>query len=91
MNRAFRFCFGGQPANINWAVMPAASATVPASLPASAPAPVRGGRGGIQINVVELKVIDGKLMYTNPGDPVNVDLGSQRGQEKQGGSGAGSD
>ncbi len=81
--RAFWFYFGGQrPANQNWAMIPSSQPAVPAipttaTAPATAPARGRGpGGGGISINVVELKVIDGKLMYTNPNDPVYIDLGN---------------
>jgi hypothetical protein len=31
-------------------------------------------RGGIAINVVELQAIDGKLMFTNPSEPVRISL-----------------
>jgi hypothetical protein len=80
-DRAWWFYFGGQngrSANINWAVIPTAQ---PAE-PAAAAQPGRGARGGSAINVVELKVIDGKLMYTNPNQPVTIDLGNQRELEK---------
>ena len=63
--------------------------TIPGSTPATstttAPAPGRGRGGpggGLSINVVELKVINGKLMYTNPSDAVYIDLGNQRELEK---------
>jgi hypothetical protein len=88
-DRAWWFYFGGQygrNANINWAVIP--TATQPgdtpgaSTAPATATVPGRGGRGGAAINVVELKVMDGKLMYTNPNQPVYIDLGNQRELEK---------
>ena len=48
----------------------------------TAPDRGRGGGGGHVINIVELKVIDGKLMYTDPNDAVYIDLGNQRELEK---------
>jgi hypothetical protein len=75
-DRAWWFYFGGQHgrnANINWAVIP--GATQPAT---PDPVPARGAA----INVVELKVIDGKLMYTDPLKPVHVNLASERESEK---------
>lgn len=72
--RAYWFYFGGQRGgNPNWAVLPSTQ-------PAAATEPARGR--GIAINVVELKVAEGKLMYTDPRDPVSVDLGNQRELEK---------
>ena len=88
-DRAWWFYFGGQygrNANINWAVIPAATqpGDTPGTptAPATETAPGRGGRGGAAINVVELKVIDGKLMYTNPNQPVYINLANQRELEK---------
>ncbi|MGD0904497.1 MAG: hypothetical protein ABR924_16285 [Terracidiphilus sp.] len=75
--RAWWFYFGGQRiGNVNWAVIPG---TEPASAATNAPAsaPGFGERGGgrdLAINVVEIKVIDGKLMYTNPNQPTYIDL-----------------
>jgi hypothetical protein len=77
-DRAWWFYFGGQNgrnANINWAVIPTTAQPAPAA------GPGRGGRGAA-INVVELKVIDGKLMYTNPNEPVYINLANQRELEK---------
>ena len=89
-DRAWWIYFGGQSGgNQNWAVIPSDAPSpilFPSTMPAPTPAtsPARGGRGGrgITINVVELKVIDGKLMYTNPNLPVHIDLGNQREVEK---------
>jgi hypothetical protein len=88
-DRAWWFYFGGQygrSANINWASIPTATQPggTPGALtaPATATVPGRGGRGGAAINVVELKVIDGKLMYTNPNQPVYINLGNRRELEK---------
>jgi len=88
-DRAWWFYFGGQygrNANINWAVIPTAiqpgDTPGASTAPATATVPGRGGRGGAAINVVELKVMDGKLMYTNPNQPVYIDLGNQRELEK---------
>jgi hypothetical protein len=83
-DRAWWFYFGGQygrNANIDWSVIPATQPGASAA-PAAAAAPARGGRGGAAINVVELKVIDGKLMYSDPTQPVYIDLGDQRELEK---------
>lgn len=44
----------------------------------NAPSPDFGGRRGISINVVQLKVIDGKLMFTNPNLPTCIDLKPDR-------------
>ncbi len=66
--RAWWFYFGGQRIGlINWAIIPGS-----APLPSDAFA----GRAprGIAIDVVELKVIDGKLMFTNPNQPTYIDL-----------------
>jgi hypothetical protein len=75
--RAWWFYFGGQRiGNINWAVIPGTE-PAPAASNAPAPAPGFGGRGGgrgLAINVVELKVMDGKLMYINPNQPTYIDL-----------------
>jgi hypothetical protein len=88
--RAWWFYFGGQRVgNINWAVIPGDEpfADNPAPAPATntlasastnAPAPGRFGSRGISINVVELKVVDGKLMFTNPNLPTYVDLKPDR-------------
>jgi len=85
-NRAWWFYFGGQRiGNINWAVIPSTEPVVPASNPATRVAttgPGRRGGRGVAINVVELKVIDDKLMYTNPNQPTYIDLGNQRELEK---------
>ena len=77
-DRAWWFYFGGErgrTSNINWAVLPATGA-------ATAAAPATPGRRGAEINVVELKVVDGKLMYTNPSDPVHINLANERELEK---------
>ncbi len=78
-DRAWWFYFGGQYGrnpDIKWAVIPGEPHSTSA-------APFAAGRGsGAAINVVELKVIDGKLMYTDPGQPVYVNLGSEREAEK---------
>jgi hypothetical protein len=70
--RAWWFYFGGQRVgNVNWAVIPGAEPFT------NAPASGVGGEGfrrGLSINVVELKVIDGKLMFTNPNQPTYIDL-----------------
>ena len=88
--RAWWFYFGGpRVGNINWAVIPGAEpfADAPAPAPATnalasastnAPALRRFGRRGFSINVVELKAIDGKLMFTNPNLPTYVDLKPDR-------------
>ena len=86
-DRAWWFYFGGERgrnAHINWAVIPTTEAAAPAASPdaATATVPGRGGRGGAAVNAVELKVIDGKLMYTNPNQPVYIDLGNKRELEK---------
>jgi hypothetical protein len=82
--RAWWFYFGGQPiGNTNWAVIPSTeSAPEPVASPANSPASGSGRRRGIAINVVEVKVIDGKLMYTNPNQPTYIDLKSVREEEK---------
>jgi hypothetical protein len=80
--RAWWFYFGGQRMDgINWAMIhgnePTNAPDALASAPTNAPAPGFGGRGfrrGISINVVELKVIDGKLMFTDPSQPTYIDL-----------------
>jgi hypothetical protein len=76
-DRAWWFYFGGQRgrnATIDWAVLPAVSKT---------PAPPSAERPqGEAVNVVELKIVGGKLMYTNPADPIYIDLGSRREAEK---------
>ena len=55
-----------------------------ASNDSSTNTPARGrfGRRGISINVVEVKIIDGKLMFTNPNLPTYVDLKPERELEK---------
>jgi hypothetical protein len=95
--RAWWFYFGGQrEGNINWAVLPAGDDPLAyndalAFLPASADAASstnrfagdqRRGRRGILINVVELKVVDGKLKFTNPNLPTHIDLKPMREEEK---------
>lgn len=75
--RAWWFYFGGQRiGNIHWAVIPSTNA--PAAAPAEAGDSGARPRHGISINVVELKVIDGKLMYTNPNQPTYIDLKPRR-------------
>jgi hypothetical protein len=78
-DRAWWFYFGGQPiGKINWAV-------IPNTEPTNAPSFYFGEpprRRGIDINVVEVKVIDGKLMFTNPGQPTYIDLKPEREEEK---------
>jgi len=73
-SRAWWFYFGGEHgrnANINWAVLRQGDA-----------APVQQKGHGEAINVVELKVVDGKLMYTDPNQPVSINLGNERESEK---------
>jgi hypothetical protein len=88
--RAWWFYFGGQPiGNTKWAVIPSTepapvSTNEPAPALTNAPAPGfdgRGGRRGISINVVEIKVIDGKLMFENPNQPTYIDLKPVREEE----------
>lgn len=77
--RAWWFYFGGQRVGtVKWAVIPDAAGFT------NAPAASRaeGGRRGIDINVVEVKVIDGKLMFTNPNQPTCIDLKPVREEEK---------
>ena len=71
--RAWWFYFGGQRVgNVNWAVIAnSASPFTPA------PASENFRRRGIPINVVEVK-----LMFTNPNEPVYIDLKSEREMEK---------
>ena len=77
--RAWWFYFGGQRiGNVNWAVI---SSAEPAPAFTNAPASGFGGSGGgrgLAINVVELKVIGGKLMFTNPNLPIYIDLKPDR-------------
>ncbi len=87
--RAWWFYFGGQrDRNINWAVIPGEGALTysdaPAFLPTNAPAMPQADRAHQSevINVVELKVIDGKLMFTNPNRPTYIDLKPERELEK---------
>jgi len=84
--RAWWFYFGGQPiGKVNWAVIPSsepASTNAPADTAASATEAERSGRRSISINVVEVKVIDGKLMYMNPNQPTYIDLKPEREAEK---------
>jgi hypothetical protein len=87
-DRAWWFYFGGQRVgNINWAVIPSAVPfTQPSPLPSlpstNAPGLGRGGRRGLAINVVEIKVIDGKLMFSNPNEPTYIDLKPERELER---------
>lgn len=75
--RAWWFYFGGQRAgNTNWAVVPG---TEPLFTSTNAP---ETERRRIDINVVELKVLDGKLMFTNPNLPTYIDLKPEREEEK---------
>jgi hypothetical protein len=75
--RAWWFYFGGQRiANINWAVIPSGE---PMSASTNAP---ETNRRRSDINVVEVKVIDGKLMFTNPSRPTYIDLKPEREDEK---------
>lgn len=70
--RAWWFYFGGQRVDhVNWAVVPA---TNPAYAFTDPPSNERSSRHGLAINVVELKVIDGKLMFTSPNQPTYIDL-----------------
>ena len=76
-DRAWWFYFGGQRGrnpHIDWAVIRPAEISTPAS--------AAGPREGTAINVVELKVVDGRLMYTDPDQPVYIDLGNERELEK---------
>ena len=80
--RAWWFYFGGQRiGNINWAMIPSPAATNSIAS-TNAPDVAIDERRGISINVVELKVIDGKLMFTNPKLPTYIDLKSERELEK---------
>ena len=80
--RAWWFYFGGQRVgNINWAVIPGAEPFTNA--PASGSGE-QGFRSGISINVVELKVINGKLMFTNPNQPTYIDLKPEREKKTDG-------
>ncbi len=77
-DRAWWFYFGGQRGrnpNINWAAIPSPKAAISSSAGSSR-------REGTAINVVELKVVDGRLMYTDPDQPVHIDLGNERELEK---------
>ena len=75
--RAWWFYFGGQRVgNVNWAVVPSAE---PMTDP---PNVAEGEHRRIDINVVEVKVIDGKLMFTNPNLPTHIDLKPEREEEK---------
>jgi hypothetical protein len=83
--RAWWFYFGGQRVgNINWAVVPATNSEPAFTEPApdtstNAASADASGRGhGLTINVVELKVIDGRLMFTNPNLPTYIDLKPER-------------
>ena len=71
--RAWWFYFGGQrEGDINWALVPSAE---PATTNAFATGfGERRGRRGLAINVVELKVMNGKLLFTNPNLPTEIDL-----------------
>ena len=80
-DRAWWFYFGGQRGrnpNINWAIDPATKP--PGAQPTSRPANERGRTTAV--NVVELKVIDGKLMYEDPSQPTYINLASEREAEK---------
>lgn len=75
-DRAWWFYFGGQRGrnpNINWAVIQPAKPATSSSA---------GTREGTAINVVEAKVVDGQLMYTDPEQPLYIDLGNVRELEK---------
>jgi hypothetical protein len=91
-DRAWWIYFGGQPvANIDWAVVMSPSNPIMGMPPTAPPlgdtqtpttAASRGGRGfggrgGLAINVVELKVINRKLSFTNPADPVTINLADE--------------
>ena len=84
--RAWWFYFGGQPiGKVNWAVIPSNDPTAtnsPAIASTNAPEAERSGRRGIAINVVEIKVIDGQLRYTNPNLPTYINLKPERELEK---------
>jgi hypothetical protein len=61
----------------------ASSTNQPGIAPTNRPASDRRrNRRGISINVVELKVVDGKLKFTNPNQPTYIDLKSMREEEK---------
>lgn len=73
--RAWWFYFGGQRVgNIDWAVIstnePPASSTNAEFARFNQPARTNG----ITINVVELKVVDGCLKFTDPNQPTYIDL-----------------
>jgi hypothetical protein len=74
--RAWWFYFGGQRVDdVNWAVIPGSEPFT------NAPASGFGGQvfsRSLAINVVELKVINGKLMFTNPNQPTYIDLKPDR-------------
>jgi hypothetical protein len=77
--RAWWFYFGGQTGrgqNIHWAIDPRTAATAPATLPA------RGSRAEKAINVVELHVVDGRLVYEDPSHPTHIALRGQREEER---------
>jgi hypothetical protein len=79
--RAWWFYFGGQTgrgANIAWAIDPETKAA--ATAPATAPAP--GARRERAINVVELHVRDGRLVYEDPSLPTKIALQPQREEER---------
>jgi hypothetical protein len=82
--RAWWFYFGGQPiGTVHWAVIPSnepASTNTLADVAATEAE--RSGRGSISINVVEVKVIDSKLRYTNPNQPTYIDLMPEREVER---------
>jgi len=78
--RAWWFYFGGQAVgNVKWAVDPHSTNTVAFT---NAPGIPRSERDGIFINVTELKVSDGKLLFTNPNLPTYIDLKPEREEEK---------
>ena len=90
-DRAWWFYFGGQNARgggtIKWAINPASTLPAPTSAPATSTAPSgrRGGGGGgrsTAINVVELHVIDGRLVYDDPAQPTYIDLKMAREEER---------
>lgn len=77
--RAWWFYFGGQTGrtqNIPWAIDPRTAATATATQPA------RGGRPEKAINVVELHVVDGRLVYEDPSVATHIALQPEREQER---------
>jgi len=86
-DRAWWIYFGGQPVGtIDWAVLLTKPGEV-MGMPMHAPATTspttstaigRGSsRNGLSINVVELKILNGELKFTNPSEPVRINLADE--------------